>query len=119
MEQESVDKLFEHILTKLVDDLPAMDSQALEYVSSVEIGSTLERYGNCKRNLLICCNRIYKTIPLEASYLAKEADKLSRRLISQLSSLRSVDTRISIGKAPLRRDTSNLLKRFSSKTSKS
>lgn len=87
VEQESVDKLFEHILTKLVDDLPAMDSQALEYVSSVEIGSTLERYGNCKRNLLICCNRIYKTIPLEASYLAKEADKLSRRLISQLSQL--------------------------------
>ena len=87
IEQKSVDELFEHILTKLVDDLPVMDQQALEHVFSTEISSTLEQFGDCKRNLLACCHRIIKTIPLEASYLAREADALSRRLISQLNQL--------------------------------
>lgn len=87
VDEESVRNLFDYLLNKLVDALPAMDADVFSYVLNDGVGEIDKRCEKLLGELVVLANRIMKTIPLEDSYLDALADNLSRSLIFEYDGL--------------------------------
>ena len=81
IDEQSVRSLFAYLLEKLVEALPAMDSDAYDYVMAQGVGEIDQGCSNLLARLSRLSSAILKTIPLEDSYLDELADNLSRSLI--------------------------------------